>query len=72
MRVDILAHDRICLIDPGWVKTEMGGSMAKYELSNSDREVFPAFTTHSCHGSWITAHKYRNMTIEEALREALM
>lgn len=67
------SQPEICLIDPGWVKTEMGGSMAKYELSEIlTGIVFPAFTTHSCHGSWITAHKYRNMTVEEAVREAIV
>lgn len=67
------SQPEICLMDPGWVKTEMGGSLAKYELSEIlTGMVFPAFTSHSCHGSWITAHKYRNMTIEEAIREALV
>ena len=63
----------ICLVDPGWVKTEMGGSAAKYELSEiMTGMVFPAFTSHFCHGSWITAYKYRGMTIEQAVREALI
>ena len=62
----------ICLVDPGWVKTEMGGSAAKYELSEVITGiVFPAFTSHSCHGSWITAYRYRDMTIEQAMKEAL-
>ena len=55
----------------GGVKTGMGGSAAKYELSEVITGiVFPAFTSHSC-GSWITAYKYRDMTIEQAVKEAL-
>ena len=53
-------------------KNRKGGSAAKYELSAVITGiVFPAFTSHSCHGSWITAYRYRDMTIEQAMKEAL-
>ena len=53
-------------------KNRKGGSAAKYELSEVITGiVFPAFTSHSCHGSWITAYRYRDMTIEQAMKEAL-
>lgn len=61
-----------CLIDPGWVKSDMGGNDGTFHLHDLiPGMVFAAFTSHSCNGSWITAPNYRNMTLQSAINRGL-
>lgn len=61
-----------CLIDPGWVKSDMGGSDGIYHTRDLiPGMVFAAFTSYSCNGSWITAPNYRNMTLQAAINRGL-
>ena len=60
-----------CLIDPGWISTDMGGQMAPNNVETLfPGIIFPAATTHSCNGSWISAQDYRGLSVEEAIKRA--
>ncbi len=61
-----------CLIDPGWVDTDMGGKFASNKVETLfPGVIFPILSTHSCNGSWISAQDYTGFTTKEAIKRAL-
>lgn len=60
-----------CLIDPGWISTDMGGKFAPNDIETiSPGAIFPVLSGYSCNGSWISVQDYRGFTIEEATKRA--
>lgn len=60
-----------CLIDPGWISTDMGGEQAPESVESLfPGTIFPACSAHSCNGSWISVQDYRDCSIEEAIARA--
>ncbi len=68
------AHEfalEFCLLDPGWIATDMGGLNAYNTLETLfPGMIFPACTIHSSNGSWISAQDYKDCSIDEAIRRA--
>ena len=59
-------------IDPGWLRTNMGGTNAPADVySVLPGAVFAAHTYHSVAGSMITAQDYSGLTVEQAIRQAM-
>ena len=62
----------LCSIDPGWLRTNMGGTNAPADVySVLPGAVFAAHTNHSVAGSMITAQDYSGLTVEQAIRQAM-
>ena len=62
----------LCSIDPGWLRTNMGGTNAPADVySVLPGAVFAAHTNHSVAGSTITAQDYSGLTVEQAIRQAM-
>jgi short-subunit dehydrogenase len=60
-----------CLIDPGWIATDMGGHNARHSCSSLLPGILlPVVTPNSCNGSWISVQDYAGFSIEEALKRA--
>ena len=60
-----------CLIDPGWISTDMGGTSAPNDIETiSPGAIFPVLSRYSCNGSWISVQDYRGMTLLEATQRA--
>ena len=60
-----------CLIDPGWISTDMGGQTAPNNIETLfPGIIFPAATIHSCNGSWISAQDYKGLSVEDAIKRA--
>ena len=63
----------LCILDPGWVETDMGGANAHYPVDTlMTGMVFPAFTDRDCNGGWIAAQDYRGLTLEDAIDRAIV
>ena len=60
-----------CLLDPGWISTDMGGQNAPNNISSLfPGVVLPIISSHSCNGSWISIQDYCGFSVEEALHRA--
>ena len=60
-----------CLLDPGWISTDMGGHNATNNISSLfPGVVLPIISPHSCNGSWISIQDYCGFSVEEALNRA--
>ena len=60
-----------CLIDPGWISTDMGGQIAPNNVETLfPGIIFPAATMHSCNGSWISVQDYKGLSVEDAIKRA--
>ena len=60
------------LVDPGWMKTDMGGPDAPHPVES----VFPgillgAILDYDVNGQWIGAQEYRGMNLEQAAHRAM-
>jgi hypothetical protein len=63
----------ISLVDPGWLSTDMGGSMAP----NPPESALPgtllgALLEGRVNGHWFSAQDYSGMTLQEAATKALI
>ena len=60
-----------CLIDPGWISTDMGGASAPNDITTIlPGAIFPVLSQYSCNGSWISVQDYRGLTVEQATQRA--
>ena len=60
-----------CLIDPGWISTDMGGASAPNDIATIlPGAIFPLLSRYSCNGSWISVQDYRDLTVEQATQRA--
>lgn len=60
-----------CLVDPGWIATDMGGESAPNDITTIlPGAIFPVLSRYSCNGSWISVQDYRGLTVEEATQRA--
>lgn len=60
-----------CLIDPGWISTDMGGERAPNDITSLfPGAIFPATSEYSCNGSWISAQEYVGLSVEDAIKRA--
>ena len=60
-----------CLLDPGWISTDMGGPEATHSVETLFPGIlFPVHSLHSCNGSWISVQDYQGYSIEDAIRRA--
>lgn len=59
----------INLADPGWIKTDLGGPSATYEVKTViPGSILGAFVQEEdIHGAWIPVQRFRGMTLEEAI-----
>lgn len=58
------------LLDPGWIKTDLGGENASHEVET----VYPGvlvsvINKQPSNGNWINAQAYRGMTLEDAVNK---
>lgn len=60
-----------CVMDPGWVSTDMGGKNAPSQLESLfPGIVVPILSKKSCNGSWISVQDYYGFSDEEAIWHA--
>ena len=60
-----------CLVDPGWIATDMGGATAPNDITTIlPGAIFPVLSRYSCNGSWISVQDYRGLTVEAATQRA--
>ena len=63
----------LCILDPGWVATDMGGANAHHSVDTLiPGMVFAAFTDRDCNAGWIAAQDYRGLTLREAIDRAIV
>ena len=61
----------ISLLDPGWLKTDMGGSHAVHEVDSViPGAMLGAVIDANINGEWITAQDYSGMPLEDAVSRA--
>ncbi|WP_135076076.1 SDR family oxidoreductase [Terasakiella sp. SH-1] len=79
--LDKYAHDilpqlkgsdvRISSLDPGWLKTDMGGAEAPHEVENVlPGALLGAVMTDFTNGRWFTAQDYCGLEMEQAIQKA--
>ena len=59
------------LLDPGWLRTEMGGPNAPNSVETSiPGAIVPALLDNGVTGAWFNAQDYTGMTVEAAVEKA--
>ncbi|HWD40780.1 MAG TPA: SDR family oxidoreductase [Fimbriimonas sp.] len=59
------------LLDPGWLRTDMGGRMAPNDVSTViPGALVPALLDDGVSGRWFSAQDYAGMSLEQALERA--
>ena len=59
------------LLDPGWLRTDMGGSAAPQDVGSVlPGALLGAFVNGNVNGRWISAQDYNGQTLEAAVRKA--
>ena len=61
----------ISLLDPGWLRTDMGGKDAPHDVSSVlPGALLGALINADVNGSWFSAQDYRGLTLNEAILKA--
>lgn len=61
----------ISLVDPGWLRTDMGGEIAPEPVESVVPGILlGAIIDENVNGKWLTAQDYTNLTIEDAVTKA--
>ena len=64
---------QICVVDPGWVNTNMGGNDAPFSASSViPGAVFAAHSDYSISGSVIVAQDYRGLSVDQAIKKGVV
>ena len=64
---------QICVVDPGWVNTNMGGSDAPFSASSViPGAVFATHSDYSISGSVIVAQDYRGLSVDQAIKKGVV
>lgn len=57
-------------VDPGWIKTDMGGSQASHSVETViPGMILGAFVKEDVSGQWLQAQDFRGQSLEEALEK---